>query len=379
LSRNIVIFFLFLLLSVTLSLRKHCSDNVVNVYGWYGIISREILNEFEKETGIKVVYDVYDNNDTLEAKLLATNSGYDVIFPSFIPYAARQQKIGVYSKLDKNLIPNADNINGIITKKYIETGGDLNYLLPIFWGTTGIAYEESTISSVFPDEEIDSYDILFDPKKIAKIAKYGVSFPEEYIDIFPQIGAFLEIEQHKNIMDIRKYLGFFKKIRRHIKKFSSSTMIHDLISGEVVIAIGSSDNAWRAIKSGKNVGKNIKYIIPRNYGVIWIDCVGIPQKAPHKKNAHKFLEYILRPEIAARITNSSGILVNVDAAAQFLHKEITENKQIYPIDQNLLKSLLIGSPNKNTNEMQYDKIATRTWSQIKMNEFILMNKTEVTA
>jgi putrescine transport system substrate-binding protein len=357
------------LLTITLSLKKSCTDNVVNIYGWYGIINREILNGFEKETGIKVVYDVYDNNDTLEAKLLATNSGYDIIFPSFIPYAARQQKMGVYSKLNKNLVSNLHNIDGIITEKYVFAGGNLDYLLPIFWGTTGIAYNESVVSSIFSGEEIDSYDILLDPEKIKKIAKYGVSFPEEYIDIFPQTEAFLGIGRHKDVNNIAKYLEFFKKIRKYIKKFSSSTMIHDLISGEIAIAIGSSDNAWRAMKSGKNVGKNIIYTIPQNYGVIWIDCVGIPQKAPHKKNACKFLEYILRPEIAAKITNSSGILVNIPTASKFFCEEIRKNRHIFPTGHDFLDSLMIGSPSKNMYEIQYDKAATRTWSQIKMNRF----------
>ncbi|MBQ3946021.1 MAG: spermidine/putrescine ABC transporter substrate-binding protein PotF, partial [Alphaproteobacteria bacterium] len=161
-------------------------QETVNVYGWYGIIGNEILKDFEKETGIKVIYDVYDNNDTLEAKLLATNSGYDVVFPSFIPYAARQCAMGIYAKLNEDLIPNLKNIQGAITEKFKIAGGDITRLVPMFWGTIGIAYDEEAVRTIFPEAKEVTYDMLLKPENIKKLSQYGVSFPEEYIDIFPQ-------------------------------------------------------------------------------------------------------------------------------------------------------------------------------------------------
>ena len=155
-NRHIIIGGLILFAICILSLDR-ASKETVNVYGWYGIIGNDILKDFEKETGIKVVYDVYDNNDTLEAKLLATNSGYDVVFPSFIPYAARQCAMGAYTKINKNLIPNLKNIDGKITEKFKQTGGDTTRLIPMFWGTIGIAYDFDAITKIFPNQKM-SYD-----------------------------------------------------------------------------------------------------------------------------------------------------------------------------------------------------------------------------
>lgn len=370
-NRGLIVVVLVLLSIIVFNVDRN-SKQRVNVYGWYGIISREILTDFEKETGIKVIYDVYDNNDSLEAKLLATNSGYDIVFPSFIPYAARQLNMGAYQKIDMQFVPNIENISGNITDSYRNAGGNIEYLIPIFWGTLGIAYDANILSKVFPNEKINSYDVLLNPEKIKKIAKYGVSFPEEYIDIFPQISVYLNngtLEKAKNLASINKYINHFRLIRQYIKKFSSNTMISDLISGEVCIAIGSSDNAWRAKRSGKYVNKDIRYVIPENSGMLWIDCVGIPQKAPNKENAYKFLNYLLRPDVAAKISNYSGILVNIPDSVNSYNEKIKSDPQICPIDNKVISKLIIGTPSKNLNDVKYDKIATRAWSQIKMGIF----------
>lgn len=361
-----------ILLSIFILNMERLSQPRVNVYGWYGIISREILSNFEKETGIKVVYDVYDNNDSLEAKLLATNSGYDIVFPSFIPYAARQLNMGAYQKIDMKYVPNIKNISGSITDNYKKSGGDIDYLIPILWGTTGIAYDANVLSKIFPNEKIDSYDVLLNPEKIKKLAKYGVSFPEEYIDIFLQTNIYLNqgtLDNRRDIKSINQYIDHFKLVREYIKKFSSSTMINDLISGEVCIAIGSSDNAWRAMRSGKYVNKDIRYVIPKNAGILWVDCVGIPQKAPNKENAYKFLNYLLRPDVAAKITNYSGILLNIPESTNLYNKEITNDSEICPMDNDVISKLIMGTPNKNLSNTKYDKLATRAWSQIKMGIF----------
>ncbi len=373
-NRNIIIGGVIFLAICILGIDRAAKE-VVNVYGWYGIIDSEILKDFEKETGIKVVYDVYDNNETLEAKLLATNSGYDVVFPSFIPYAARQCVMGAYAKLDYSLIPNLKNIEGKITEKFRNAGGDTSYLIPMFWGTIGIAYDAEAIKKVFPDIHNDdevTYDMLLNEENISKLAKYGVSFPEEYIDIFPQTAVHLNLLDEKPLKSpekVQQYVQHFKSVRKYIKKFSSTTLIKDLMSGEVIVAIGCSDNAWRAIKAAANVGKNVKYIVPRRYGVLWIDCIGIPEKAPHKKNASMFVNYILRPEVAAKLTNNTGILVNIPEAHQYFEQEFVDNTQVCPNDDDVISDMIMGTPSRNAEDAKNDKLATRAWSQIRMNDF----------
>ena len=350
---------------------NNSKKEIVNVYGWYGIINNEILKDFEKETGIKVIYDVYDNNEMLEAKLLATNSGYDVVFPSFIPYAARQCVMGVYTKLDYNLIPNIKNIEGKISDKFRKAGGDTTRLVPFFWGTIGIAYNTKIVRKIFQDEHV-TYSMLLKPENIKKLAKFGVSFPEEYIDIFPQTAVFLNLIDGKPLKSpdkIRQYVKHFKSVRPYIKKFSSTTLIKDLISDEVAVAIGCSDNAWRAMQSAKEVGKDVKYIIPQGYGVLWIDVIGIPEKAPHKKNAHKFINYLLRPEVAAKLTNNTGIIVNIKNAHSYFDEEFVSDKQICPTEDDVLSGMIMGTPSRNSEDANNDKMATRAWSQIRMNDF----------
>ncbi|MBQ2176119.1 MAG: extracellular solute-binding protein [Alphaproteobacteria bacterium] len=347
-------------------------QETVNVYGWYGIIGNEILKDFEKETGIKVIYDVYDNNDTLEAKLLATNSGYDVVFPSFIPYAARQCAMGIYAKLNEDLIPNLKNIQGAITEKFKIAGGDITRLVPMFWGTIGIAYDEEAVRTIFPEAKEVTYDMLLKPENIKKLSQYGVSFPEEYIDIFPQTAVFLKLmddDSIKTAEKIKEYVKHFKEVRKYIKKFSSTTLIKDLLSGEVIVAIGCSDNAWRAIQSAKKVNKKIKYIIPKGYATLWIDCMGIPAKAPHKENANKFVNYLLRPEVAAKLTNNTGILVNIPDAYKYFEKEFINDTQVCPQDRELVSGMIMGTPSRNAEDVKTDRMATRAWAQIKMNDF----------
>ncbi|MDR0640767.1 MAG: extracellular solute-binding protein [Holosporales bacterium] len=365
-SKKVVGFFLFITLLIVIlqwKVKDDYSGEVVNVYGWYGIIPREIFNDFEKETGIKVRYDFYDNNEMLEAKLLSTNNGYDIVFPSFIPYASRQLLMGIYSKLNRKLIPNIKNIDGIITSKFGANGGDVQFLVPLFWGTIGIAYNKKVVSQLLPGETIDSYDVLFDLSKISKLFPYGVSFPEEYIDILPQTRKFLQLKHGgESVTDFQECFRFLEKVRPYITKFSSTTMISDLLSGDVCIAIGASDNAYRAMRSSKAVDKDIQYTLPKKTGILWIDCLGVPKKAPNKRNAYLLINYLLSPEVAAKITNHSGILVNLPAALPLINAEIVTKKDICQSDPEVLEGLTMGCARaENTREL------IKAWSQYKTN------------
>ncbi|MDR2598404.1 MAG: extracellular solute-binding protein [Holosporales bacterium] len=344
-------------------------ENTVNVYGWYGIIPRSVIDDFEKETGVKVVYDIYDNNDTLEAKLLTANSGYDVVFPSFIPYGVKQLAMKAYMAFDRKLLPNLKNVLGILTEKFEQNGGDLGYLVPLFWGTVGIVYEKNAVDQALPGENIDSYEVLFNPSKVKKLSQFGVSFPEEYVDIFPQLNAYLHNPSKMSIPDITKYCRFLSRVRPYVTKFSSTTVIADILSGDVCIAVGASDNSWRAVRVAKQIGKNVVYVIPKDAGVLWIDCAGIPLGAPHFVNAHKFINFLLKPEIAARITNHSGVLVNVSEARKYFKEEIASDDQICPKDPEVLSKLMLGQACLDEEGLKFGRIAARWWTRVKMNSF----------
>lgn len=349
--------------------RIDTNTQYVNVYGWYGIIPRNVIDDFEKETGVKVRYDLYDNNETLEAKLLATNNGYDVVFPSLIPYATRQCSIGVYQNLDPNIVINIKNIDESMKQKFTAVLGDMNKLVPFFWGSIGIAYNEETIKSVFHDKVLDSYEFVFDKRYISMYGKYGVSFPEEFIDIFPNIMHYLKLNPiDKSLNNVSAAVSVCKKIRPYIRKFSSTTLINDLLMGTVCVAIGSSDNAWRAIQTGKEVGKKIKFFVPKEGSTLWIDCMGIPSGAPNPENANKFINFMLRKDIAARITNYSGILTAIGGIQDHLSSSITVDSNIFP-SQEVMERLHIGKANFSKKDMEYERFAIRAWNNVKLNIF----------
>jgi putrescine transport system substrate-binding protein len=343
---------LFLALTVVIyqNYVNYDKKNTVNVYGWYGIIPSHIIKDFKKETGISVNYDIYDNNETLEAKLVATangRNGYDVIFPSLTPYATRQNSIGLYQKLDYSKIPNTKNLNQEIVKKI----GNIDYFIPYFWGTIGIAINEDIVKRELSWINIDSYDIILNPSILQHLYKYGVSFPEEFVDIFQQTMLYLGLPTNtKNKKCLESFLNHFKKLRPYITKFSSTTIISDLLNGSICIGIGTSDNIYRAILAGKNMGKKIRYILPKEGSVFWLDCMAIPTSAPHTENAYKFINYMLKKAIGEEITKYSGIYTT------------TSDEKINP-------EFIMGAKSVTKEDMYFDKAATRTWSQIRLKKF----------
>ncbi|MDR0942809.1 MAG: extracellular solute-binding protein [Holosporales bacterium] len=345
----------------------YCSneqDNVVCVCSWCGVIPPDVFEDFEKETGIKIVYDAFGGNDVLEAKSLAGSNGYDVIFPSFIPYVSRGCLLGLYNKLDKTLIPNLKNIEKCpVTEKWIKAGGNVDYAIPFFWGTIGLIYNESITSKLFPNIPID-YKIIFDLENLKKISEYGVCFPEEYIDVFPQAKIFWKISGgQKDAKNLKLYKEHLKKLRKYIRKFSSNTIETDFELGEICIAISSSDNAWR-VRQSMQGEKKIKYILPKEGGILWVDCAVIPVGASHIQNAYKFLNFLLRPEVAARITNNSGILTNVCGAAKFYNKEIKEDV-IYLTSEEILRLSFGENASVNKEDIDYTRLAVKAYSEIK--------------
>ncbi len=339
------------------------TNNVVNVYGWYGLLPKSILEQFEKEYGIKVRFDAYDNNDVLEAKLLSGSHGYDVVFPSFIPYASRQITIGAFEKINYKLIPNIKNTYGAITENFKKYKGNTDYVIPILWGTIGIVYNKDTINKIFPNLKTLTYRELMSEAYMKEFSKYGVSFPEEYIDILPQIQTLID-----DYSDFNPIINILAPIRKYVTKFNSATVIYDILSEESCIAICSSDYAFKIISTASKLNKNIEFSIPKGSTVLWIDCMAVPKTAPHKENAHKFINFILQPEIAAEITNYSGILVNVSDARKYVDDAIKENTNIFPNDNELIRTFILGRAIRSENDVKYDREANKVWAKIKLNK-----------
>ncbi|MDR0625126.1 MAG: extracellular solute-binding protein [Holosporales bacterium] len=349
--------------------KKISHNECVNVYDWYGVLPREVIEQFQEETGIKVHYDVFDNNEILEAKLLASNSGYDVVFPTATPYAARHKELGIYQRLDKTQLPNLkfDDIYDFLKEKMQKIDPGLDFLLPLYWGTTGIAFNEDVLNELIPNHPKDGYSLLFDGETVEKLQSKGISFLQEAIDVFPQILTYIGLDREgTDFQSLEQAAAFFSKICYKVRRFSSSRFITDLIFGDVCVAQAWSGEALRAIDEAEKIGQNIKYIIPKEGGDLWIDVAAIPIGAPHPKNAHIFINFLLRPEIGAQITNQSRVTTMMKGSRKHIDPDIVSNTIIFPPDDVLRKLNFCSPPSKETD--MYEKVRSRVWTLLKISQ-----------
>ncbi len=344
-------------------------DRYVNVYCWYGLIDSETIKEFENETGITVRLDAYDNNEVLEAKLLASNSGFDVVFPTTTPYVAWQIQAGVYQKLDKSLLPNISELDPVVVRWMRGADKDITYSLPYFWGTIGIVYNKDILDQVFPEGFSQNLGLLFDPANLKKLAKFGISLLEEGVDVIPY--SLMYIGKNPNSAspeDLDLAARHLMKMRPYIRRFTSSRVVNDIVLGDTAIALVWSGEAQQAIVEAKEMGNNIEYFIPPEGGIVWIDAMAIPQGAPHPKNAHAFINFLLKPHIAARICQNTLHGVAVSVAKKHMSADIFNNEGIYP-GKNTLKKLFLNTPPKTQQELQFERERTRVWAKIRLNEY----------
>ncbi len=346
---------------------KGTQKSYVNVYDWYGMLPKEILDQFEEETGIRVRYDMFDNNEVLEAKLLASNSGYDVVFPSAVPYAARQVEAGVYQPVNWDKIPNAKDIKPFLMNELTKVDEKHTFLVPHAWGTTGIIYDVDKVKAALGNVT-HSYHLIFDPTVVQKIAKLGISYLEEPIDVFPLVLRFLGKDPDSTSTDdLQSCYKQLMKVRPYIKRFTSSRMINDLILGEVAVAQIWSAEACRTIEDAKEVGRNLAYFVPDEGASLWIDVIAIPIGAPNIDNAHKFINFILRPDINARITNLTSQPLSNEKATAFVDERLKNNTGLYPTKE-LLKKLTIDRPQTTEEDRQFDRERLRIWAKVRQNK-----------
>lgn len=362
---------LAVVLSISMSSRwmPFFQDNekqVLNVYNWYGMIPKDVLEEFEAETGISIRYDLYDNNEILEAKLFSGNSGYDLIFPSASPYAVRHIEAGIYQKINKDLIPNLKNLDPVIYDQMRLADPNLDYTIPFYWGTFGFAYVEEEILKRLPDAPVQSYRLLFDPNIVSKFADCGVTLLDESVDVYPAMLTYLGKDPRSDSLeDLEQTQENLTKIRPSIKRFSSSRFVNELVGGESCLAQAWSGEAQlaqdRADEAGKNI--HIRYVVPEEGGTLWIDAIAIPKDAPHPKNAHKFIDFLLRPKISARISNAIKLAVSNKEALVYIDNTVKNDSTIYPKPAVMAK-LKLDKPQN----LAYERQRTRLWTQFRLGK-----------
>jgi len=310
-------------------------QNVVNVYNWADYIAPDTLDKFEAEYGIKVNYDIYDSSEVVDVKLLAGNSGYDIVVHSN-QFSSRLAPIGIFDKLDKSKLKNLKNLDEEVVASINVYDKVTGYNIPYHWGTTGYAWNVEMVRARLPNHVMDSGDVLFDPEVVSKLADCGVSLLDGPTDLFPMVLAYLGLDPNAVDDDsLAAAEAQLKLVRPYIRYFSNQKMISDLPNKEVCVAMSwSGDFAQASTRSAQaGIDIELRYTVPKEGSGLWVDGVYIPTDAPHKDNAYKFLDFLMRPDIAADIANTV-FYANANAASwEFVKPEILHNPSIFPDEE----------------------------------------------
>lgn len=334
---------------------------MVNVFNWYDYLDAGVLQQFEARYGLKVHYATFDSNNTLEARLLAGHSGFDVVFPSGA-YLESMIGAGVFRPLDQSLLPNRRNLDPVLMQRLAAHDPGNAHAIDYTWGITGIAYDEAKVRARMPDAPVDSWSLMFDPKVAARFADCGIGLYESPNIIVPSVLAWLgEPPNSEDLARLDRAQAALLAVRPYIRKIGSGSLVDDLATGELCIIIASNGDAMQArerVRIAAN-GEQIRYSIPREGAVIWFDVAAIPADAPHPLNAHRLINFLMDPAIAAQ--NSNAIhFPNGNTASQKMLQPALTNAAIFPTGA--LAERLI--PERAKSE-DYVRARTRMWTRFR--------------
>jgi putrescine transport system substrate-binding protein len=339
--RHFVVALLVLSLApLTVPRQATADERVLNVFNWSDYIDPRVLEDFTKETGIKVIYDTYDSDEELETRLMLGRSGYDVVVPSG-PVLQRAIGVGLLQRLDTSRLPNAVNSSPeIMARLGVDDPGN-QYAVNYMWFTAGIAFDADKARERLGDVPLDSWDIIFKPEILQKFADCGVYVLDDAQDLFAIALVYLKLDPHtRNLNDLRRAADLLDTLRRNVKKFHSLEYINALANGDICLAVGWSGDAALARNRASEAdnGINISYVIPKEGSVIALDNLAIPADAPHVTAAYEFINFLLRPDIAARNSDATGFASGVAGAKSLATPAIANDKAIYP-DAETMKHL----------------------------------------
>ena len=353
---------LSLLASTLIASSAFAQEKVVNVYNWSDYIDPTVLEDFTKATGIKVVYDTYDNNEIVETKLLAGKSGYDIVVPSG-PFLQRLIEQKVFLPIDLNKIPESKNIWPEIDKRLQAFDPGNKFAVNYMWGTTGLGYNVQKIKERLGNTPIDSWDIVLKPENLSKLKDCGVMMLDAPEDIYPGVLRSLGLDpDSKKAADYQKATDALMKVRGNVKKFHSSEYINALANGDICFVVGYSGDILQAKKRAEEAknGIEIAYAIPKEGALMWFDSMAIPADAPNAENAFAFINFMMKPDIAARNSNFVSYASGNLAAKPMIKPEIVNNPGIYPNAEVMGRLFTNSSPDE-----KLQKQITRQWTKVK--------------
>ena len=339
------------------------AGKTLNVYNWSDYIAEDTIPNFEKQTGVKVSYDVFDSDEMVETKLLAGASGYDLVVPS-LSFLGRQIQAGVFMPLDKSKIPNLAKVDPAMLERIALQDPGNRFAVPYLWGTTGIGYNVDKVKAIFGNTEIsNSWDMVFKPENAAKLKDCGITVLDTPSELIPIALNYLGEDPHSfDPAVIDKATRLLTGIRPYIRNFHSSSYINDLANGDICVVVGWSGDIIQARERAAEAGNNvhIAYSIPREGAPQWFDMLAIPKDAKHADNAYAFINYLLTPAVAAANTNYVTYPNAVPESRPLVDKSISEDGSLYPpaeVDAKLFTFAVLPP--------EVDKLYTRIWTQLK--------------
>jgi len=344
-------------------------EKVLNVYNWSDYVADDTVKNFETATGIKVNYDVYDANETLESKLTAGASGYDVVFPSARPFAQRQVKSGLYAALDKSKLSHWKHLDPQLLQNLDGIDPGNAHLVPYMWGTTGLGVNVDKVQAALgAGAALDTWSLLFDPANAAKLAKCGITVLDDDQEAFgaaliwrgrdPNAGTADEIEVVKKV---------YGAIRPYVRTFNNAEYKDAFANGDACLVMGysgdiaqaSTDAFDAAAKAGKPA-PNLRFVLPKEGAIRWVDVIAVPKDSKHSGNAHAFIDYLLDPKVAAAISNHVAYASANKDALPLVDPAIAQDPGVYPPAE--VRAKLI-DPKSLPEDVQRQRV--RAWTRIK--------------
>jgi putrescine transport system substrate-binding protein len=348
---------------VLLSPRARAEERTVNFYNWSNYVAPGVLEDFTKETGIKVVYDTFDANETLETRLLAGKSGYDVVVPTAY-FLQRQITANVFQKLDKSRLPNLVNAWPVVTKQLAVYDPGNQYGANYMWGTTGIGYSVKAVQQILgADAKVDSWDLVFKPENLARFRDCGIHMLDSPDDIFPAALGYLGLDPNSTKpADLERAADLVGKIRPYVRKFHSSEYLSALATGEICLVVGWSGDIMQARSRAAEAKNNIEigYAIPKEGAQMFFDNLAIPADAKNVAEAYALINYLYRPEVAARNSDYLSYANGNLASQKLVDPKILNDRNIYPDEATLTKLFVITARDPAT-----QRIINRLWTRVK--------------
>jgi putrescine transport system substrate-binding protein len=337
-------------------------DKILNVYSWADYIDPSIIPAFEQKYGVKVNYDVFDSNDALETKLLAGRSGYDIVVPT-APFMQRQIQAGVYQKLDKALLPNLKNLDASLNRSVEANDPGNQYGVIYFWGTSGVGYNEEKIAAAMPNAPVNSWAMIYDPNVIRHFKDCGVSILDAPDEVVETVLLYLGKDPNsESLEDLKAAERVLLSIRPYVRYVNSLSYIEGLANEDICMALLWSGDIGQVRARSREAGRNtgFSYILAKEGMMMYFDMLAIPADAPHPKNAHLFINYLLRPDVAAKNSSTVHYASGNAAAYKLVDPAVYNDKSLYLNDEQRAHLFPMRS-----HSLSFMRELNRTWTRFR--------------